>query len=359
MKKRFLILAVFALVGLLVMAGCSSKNEPSKQESSGQTTGDTRTSSDTEVKKLNVGYLPTPGHVLYFVGKEKGFFKEEGLDVELFQFTNSGEGLNAVKTGKIDIGAFGTAAPLTFIAKGAEFTIFGGQQSEGAGIITRPEAAEQFKDIKNFKGKKVATVRLATGDVVFRGALKEAGIDWKKDLEIQELDSPSAVLEAVKKGSVDAGVVWAPFMKLGEKQGLKIVKYSSELLKSHACCRQVALTANIQQNPEDYKKFLRGLIKAYDFYKTNKNETVEIIAKYVKIDKDIIEAETYGGHIFSDPNPDRSGVIKFWEFMNNAGYVSSDINIDDHINTDLYKEALAEVVKEEPDNANFKSHQAE
>ncbi|MCL4439283.1 MAG: ABC transporter substrate-binding protein [Firmicutes bacterium] len=237
MTKKFLGLVVLLLMGILVLSGCGSKTAPAQQEGAGSGSSTEKVSTEKSLKKFNVGYLPAPGHALYFVAKEKGYFQEQGLNVEMFQFTNSGEGLNALKAGKIDVGSFGTAAPLTFISKGAEFTLFGGQQSEGAGIVTKPERADQFKDLNNFKGKTVATVRLATGDVVFRGALQQAGIDWKKDLKVQELDSPAAVLEAVNKGSVDAGIVWAPYMKMAEKRGLKIVKYSGELFKAHTCCR--------------------------------------------------------------------------------------------------------------------------
>jgi len=356
MKKWFIALTVLVVLGLTVLSGCGGKQagtgQAGKQEAGQAAAGG-------ELKKFNVGYLPSPGHVLYFVAKEKGYFKEAGLDVELFQFTNSGEGLNALKAGKIDAGSFGTAAPLTFISKGAEFTVFGGQQTEGHGLIAKPEKADQFRDLQNYKGKTIATVRLATGDVVFRGSLLEAGVDWRKDITIKELDSPAAVLEAVKKGSVDAGIVWTPYIKMGEKQGLKPVKYSGELQKLHPCCRQVAPTAKIRENPGDYEKFMTALIKAYKFYQGNQDETVDIIANYVKIDKEIIKAETYSGHIFSIPDPDRAGVVKFWEFMNKSGYISSPVKIEDHINTDIYKNALEKLLKQYPDDAVYKKLSAD
>jgi NitT/TauT family transport system substrate-binding protein len=284
------------------------------------------------------------------VAKEKGFFEEEGLDVELFQFTNSGEGLNAIQAGKLDAGSFGTAAPLTFISKGSDFTIFGGQQTEGHALVTQPEKAEEFKDLKNYTGKTIATVRLSTGDVVFRGALAQAGIDWKTELTISELESPAAVLEAVKKGSVDAGIVWTPYVEMAKTQELEAVTYSGDLLKSHPCCRQVALSSSIKENPEKYEKFMTALIKAYDFYKTNQDETVDIISKYVQIDKELIKAETYGGHIFSIPDPNKEGVIEFWSFMNDIGYITSDVQIENHINTDIYQNALDGLLTENPDN---------
>jgi len=304
-----------------------------------------------ELKKFNAGYLASPGHVLYFVAREKGFFAEEGLDVNLFLFTNSGEGMNAIKSGKLDAGTFGTTAPLKFIANGGEFTMFGGQmENGGSGLVAKRERAGEFKNLKRLKGKKIASVRLSTADVVLRGALLRENIDWKKDVTIVELDSPAAVLEAVKKGSVDAGMVWAPHLKNCEKQGLKTVLYTDEMEKDHSCCRQTALTKSLQERPDDYVHFLRALIKAYRFYQTRKDETVDIIAKYVKVDKDVIRDETYGGHCASNPDPGNKGSLRFWENTKKVGYIdpATKVDISKHLNSDLYRKALASILKENP-----------
>lgn len=301
-----------------------------------------------ELSKLKVGYLPTSGHLLYFVAKEKGFFQQEGLDVELFRFTNSGEGLNAIKSGKLDAGSFGTSAPLAFIDKGADFTIFGGQMGEGHGLVAKPEKAERFKDLKNFRGATIGAVRLATGDVVFRAALHEAGIDWKKDLTIKEFDSPAAVLEAVKKGSLDAGLVWIPYFTLAEKQGLKVVKYSGEVIKGHTCCRQVALTGTVKNRQADFEKFLTALLKAYQYYLADRNGTVDVVAKYVQIDKGDLLKDIYGGHLLVSPDPHRKSVLQFWDFMKKIDYISSNESIDKRINTKIYQNALAALSKREP-----------
>ncbi len=301
-----------------------------------------------ELKKLKAGYLPTSGHLLYFVAKEKGFFQQEGLDVELARFTNSGEGLTAVKAGKLDVGSFGTSAPLAFIAKGADFTIFGGQMGEGHGLIAKPDKAERFKDLKNFRGATIGAVRLATGDVVFRAALREAGIDWKKDLTIKEFDSPAAVMEAVKKGSLDAGLVWIPYFTLAEKQGLVVVKYSGDVIKGHTCCRQVALTSTVKERQADLEHFLTALLKAYQYYLTDKNGTVDVVAKYVQIDKADLLKDIYGGHLLVSPDPHKKSVLQFWDFMKKADYITSTEAIDGRINTRIYAGALASLEKREP-----------
>ena len=312
-----------------------------------------------ELKKLKVGYLPTSGHLLYFLAKEKGFFQQEGLDVELFRFTNAGEGLTAIKTGKLDAGSFGTSAPLAFIAKGADFSIFGGQMGEGHALIAKPEKAERFKELKNYRGSTIGAVRLATGDVVFRAALHEAGLDWRKDLTIREFDSPAAVLEAVKKGSIDAGLVWIPFYTIAEKQGLKVVKYSGDVIKSHTCCRQVALTATLNRRQADFEHFLTALLRAYKFYQSNRNETVDAVARYVQIDKADLLKDIYGGHLLVSPNPHKKSVLQFWEFMKRADYISSSEDIDKHVNTRIYQNALVALNRQEPKEKLWRSLQQE
>jgi len=349
MRKIIATLAAIAMVAG-IFTGCEEKEKEKKEEK------------PKELVKFNVGHLTSTGHILYFIAKEKEFFKDNGLDVELFQFNNSGEGINAIIAGKLDAGSFGTAPPFTFIEKGAPITIFGGQMTEGHALIAKPEVAEKIKNVTDLKGKTIATVRLATGDVAFRSALSVAGVDWKNEVTIKEMESPAAVLELVKKGDADAGVVWTPFRKMAEDQGLKILFYTGDFhnLVGHPCCRQIAVTEKLKQREQDYRNFLVSLIQAYDFYKTHKEESIDILSKYVKVDRDILYAETYGHHISSSPDPNKEGVIKFWNAMIAAGYLTDkSIDIANYINTALFESALDIALKKDPNNENYKQLKAE
>lgn len=349
LKHRLIITGLaLSLIFTVLLAGCGQQKPQQAAAPAGAATA-----APTDKIKFNIGYLPAVGHVLYFVAKEKGFYDQEGLDVELFQFTNSGEGLNAIKAGKLDAGSFGTSAPQVFIAKGTPFVDIGGMQSEGHAVVTKPENADQFSTLQGFVGKKVATVRLATGDAVWRSAMSKAGIDWKTQVSIQELDSPAAVLEAVKKGAADAGLVWVPFSEMAEQQGLKIVSWSSEQMDGHVCCRVVALDDKLKTNKEAYIRFSRANIRAYDFYLNHQDETLEILSKYVRLDKELLKKATYSGHIHSIPDPDKKRFVAFWEAMKAAGYIESDIDIAKHVNTEIYKTALDQLKQREPQNATY------
>ncbi|QEM68745.1 ABC transporter substrate-binding protein [Geobacter sp. FeAm09] len=305
-----------------------------------------------DLPRLRVGYVPEPAHGLYFVAKEKGYFKEEGVDVELFQFGSAAEGMAALKAEKLDVGTFGTTAPLLFISKGSDFTFFGGMMIGGQAIVARPDRLAELsgKNLKVFKGKKIGLVKLSTGDVIFKGALKKAGIDWKKDITFVELGSATAVVEAIKKGAVDAGLLWPPHFSLAEKNsGLKVAHYLEEFYPKYTCCRIIAPTAKLNADKETYRRFLAAMIRAYRFYKTNPDETVRIYTKSLKIDEDIVRNETYVKKVAeSNPDPLRKGILDFWKHIREAGYIPQDYPIDKHINTDIYKQALDSVIKKNP-----------
>jgi NitT/TauT family transport system substrate-binding protein len=309
---------------------------------------------DASLVQLKVGHLPVPGHAKFFIAKEEGFFKAEGLDVELVEFANSADGLAALRAGKLDLGAFGTTAPLVHIAKGADIRIIGGVMGEDASIFTTAENAKTIKTIADLKGKKVATVRLATGDAVFRGALEESGLNWKTDLQIFELKSPPAVLEAVKSGQVDAGVTWGPHDLTAEAQGLKIIIHSRSLQPGHPCCRLTVNAKDLQERPEVWTKFIRAILRAEKFANDNHEKTLDDIGKYLKQNRALIEKSYYEGYHDQSSDPNVVGVVRFWKTMLKSNFVESDKDITKYIDTKVYEEALNSLAKENPGEAFWK-----
>ncbi|MGL5630784.1 MAG: ABC transporter substrate-binding protein [Azovibrio sp.] len=307
---------------------------------------------------LKVGYLPVTGHGKFFVAKEQGFFAQEGLDVELIEFQNSADGLNAIIAGKLDTGAFGTVAPIAHASKGAKIKIIGGIMGEDAAIITKPENAAALSDLKNYKGKKIATVRMASGDAVLRGGLKDAGLNWKKDVKIFELKNPAAVLEAVKSGQVDAGVVWGPHDLRAEAQGLKVVIRSGTLQPGHPCCRLVVTDARIKDTAT-WEKFLRAILRAEKFAAENKKETIRDIAKYVKLDEQLLTQGYYTPHLDQSTDPNVKGVEHFADVMVDSEFITVKPNTSTLIDSKIYERVLNQLAKENPKDPFWKKLQKE
>jgi NitT/TauT family transport system substrate-binding protein len=314
-----------------------------------------KTASPPKLVTLKVGHLPVTGHAKFFVAKEEKFFEQEGLDVQLAEFTNSADGLAALRAGQLDLGAFGTTAPLVHIAKGADLRIIGGVMGEDASIITTKEKAAEIKSVADLKGRKVATVRLATGDAVLRGALAKVGLDWKKDLEIFEVKNPPAVIEAVKSGQVDAGVVWGPHDLRAEEQGLVVVVRSKDLAPGHPCCRLTINQKDLESRGDLWEHFIRAILKAERFSKTNQEATIRDIVKYVKIDPLMAKKAFYSPYLDQSSDPNLVGIQDFWKTMKTSNFVESTAEIAPFVDGKNYLAALDSLAKEEPQEAYWKT----
>lgn len=311
--------------------------------------------------QVRVGFLAEPAHGLHFIAKEKGYFEEEGIDASLFQFSTTAEGCAAVRAKKLDVGTFGTAAPLLFIARGSDFTIFGGMMIGGQAIIVKPENAGRFRNLANFKGAKVGLGKLSTGDVIFRGALRKAGLDPYKDLKIIEFGGQGAVVEAVRKGAVDAGIVFSPHFSLANKNyGLIVSNYIADFQPNYTCCRLIANTPDLKAKRDVYRRYLIAEIRAYHFYRTHQDETVAIFANSFKLPDDIVRKDTYTEHTFdSNPDPLKKGTLDFWNTMNDIGYLpKNNVDIHKHIDTTIYRETLDIVLKRHPDDPIYREMDA-
>jgi len=309
-----------------------------------------------EKTKLKVGIIPVPEHSKLIIARDKGFFSQEGLDVELVEFANSADGISALRGGKTDAGSVGVTAPLVHIAKGAEdIRIIGGLGGEGSAVVTSAALASKISDLKGLKGLKVGTVRLSSSDAIVRAELAKAGIDWRKDLQVFELKNPPAVLEAVKSGEVDAGVVWAPFDLKAEEFGLKVVIRTGKLSPGHPCCRIAVLSDDLQKRKPVWVSYLRALLRAERYISENRKDSVDTIAKALKIDPKLVEEVVYGGNTEFSGDPNVKGIVLFWDSMKDSAFIKSDLDIRKYIDVNPYKEALDSLLAAQPDDAYWKA----
>jgi NitT/TauT family transport system substrate-binding protein len=341
------------LVLTLMVTGCSKEQAASGSVQAGKENA-------AQDYELNVGYAQSLGTQLGFLAEYKGYFKEQNLKVNFVPFAVTADGLNALQTGKIDIGmSFGTAGPLTFISKGSDFSIIGGHLSGGTGVFAKTENKDRFKTIQDYKGKKIGTLRLYTGDIVLRSALNKAGIDWKKDVELTEFKSPSLLLEAIKSGKVDVGVGGINQAQ-AEKAGLVAVTWTNDLAPEDVCCRIVANTGAVHEKKEAYKRFLKAIIKAEKIRFQDPKETVTASKQYLhNLDEETINKVVIEPHQWNYSDPNKKAVEKMWNDMKKIGYITEgqSIDIGKHVDIELYRQALKEVIAENPNDGFFKKLQ--
>ena len=359
------IITAFLAAALLTAAftGCNTSSDSvASPETSAAASSD---EAKLEKKTFNLGHLNSTAHLLGFVAKEEGFFEEEGLDVTLTLFSSAAELSSGLENDKLDVAFIGSVPTLTFQSQGHDLTIFGGEMTNGHGYVIKPEFVDGKTDwdVSILKGRNVASVKNSVQDAELQILLKDKGIEigeGSDKVNIVYFDSQKDAYNALQNDSIDAASAYSPYTSLAESQGYKIVYRCSEekLLENQPCCRQVAATEALAKYPNSYNAFERALIKAYKFTQENKEGTVKDVKKYIDIDEDLINTEVYGGYGTSVPDPDKQGTITLKNSIVELGY-TEDYDIEKLYNTDIYKNALESLIKENPDDkiyAELKKH---
>jgi len=295
---------------------------------------------------FNAGSIMDP---LVVIADKAGYFKDEGLNVELI---NVGmDGPVAVNQGKVWAYPFGVGG-LQWVAKKGEVVFFGGTMNEGSAYVTKPENASLFKDLKNFKGKKVATLRLSTADHSVRIELKKIGLNPDTDIQYIEFDTFPSIIEALAKGTVDVGILSLESSQLAIKRGLAISFYAGEVAPNYVCCKQIANKKLLKEDRSAYVSLLKAQIRAYKVYLEDHDRTIKYLIDYSNQTKEFIVNVLYTpdafAHFIVTPDPYRNKLKEYYKALEDEGVFAKGVNVDDYIDVSIYKDALDQIVKENP-----------
>ena len=354
MNKRNRLTALLTLV-LLAATGCSntaSSVSPAQTDAA---------AAQASLTPFAIGHLPATGHILFFIAKEEGFFEQEGLDVSLQQFDNNTSELAALESGKLDVAPINATNLVKFIGEGHELTSIGGVMSDGHALVVRPEVVEGVAPeeycLDLLRGKKVVLQAGSTYDVEFRMALKQAGLTPGVDVEVVSADSGTSAYNALKSGDVAGAAVYAPFRLKAINEGNVALMYCDEVeyFEHPICCRSVTLSSNVKADPDKYVAYTRAMIKASEFLENEHTKSAEDAAKYLDLDVELLEEETYF-HSINNPDPDEKKTVTFYNAMKELGYLddSSDIDITLSVNNEIYEKALDGLLSDDPDNSFYK-----
>ena len=308
-----------------------------------------------EKEDINIGYLNSTAHLLAFVAQEEGYFKEEGLNVTLTQFSSASELVNGLESDKLDVAFIGSVPTLTFQSQGHDISIFGGAMTNGHGYVIKSEFAEKDEEgVEILKGRNVASVKNSVQDAELQILLRDAGIEigeGKDKVNIVYFDSQKDAYAALLNSTIDAASVYSPYASLAKSQGYKVVYYCAheKALENQPCCRQVAKTSALSDYENTYTALERAFIKAYHFTQTDHEKTIKDVKTYIDIDEEFIDTEVYGGYSVSSPDPDKKGTVTLKETIIDLGY-TDDYDIEPHYNTDIYKNALDSILSENTDD---------
>jgi NitT/TauT family transport system substrate-binding protein len=226
--------------------------------------------------------MATPSHGLFelpvVVALRKGFFKDEGLDVQKIQMQPQ-IGVKALVAG--DVGySLSWGSSLRAAVTGVPIKVVAGLASKPLHVlITRPEIASG----KDLKGKIVGVDSFAgTVDYLTRVAARHYGLDPERDIKVI-VTGPSPVrLAALKAGAIDATAIDIAFAAKAEEEGLRRLLNLADVIDLPLSGISV-MDGKLATEREQVKKVVRAALKGTAFMKANRAETLRFMTDYLAI----------------------------------------------------------------------------
>jgi NitT/TauT family transport system substrate-binding protein len=236
--------------------------------------------------KVRISYSSRSNSVTpFWVALQKGFFKEEGLDVELIQ-VNPRLGAIAVLNGDLDFTTtFGTT--LRSILQGGfpvKFVFVSVKKSEHS-LIVRPE----IKDIKGLLSKRFGVATLLGSDQrAGEEMMRAKGFNPSLVKVIQLGDSPVR-MQAIRAGIVDVIAIGPPQDLMLKREGYTILAGPQDVEIALPTSGLAATSRMLQENPQLVKRTQRAMLKAHKFVFENKPETVQIMTRGLEQSVEVAE----------------------------------------------------------------------
>ncbi len=239
------------------------------------------------LKPYKVGFNAWIGSIAFFVARDKGFFKEEGLDLQAKSFSAPGDGLAPLLTGGLDAHLSTADSVITALDKapGQLKVVYLTDTSAGADAVL---AKKDIADVKAMKGKKVAATLGQCNHLLLQKALEKAGLT-EKDIQLVNMN-PDDAGAAFAAGKIDVAVTWEPWITKasGDKKGHVI--FSSKdtpnlILDVLAISKKTA-----DKKPAETRAFLKALNRGYEFVQKSPDEAVAIAAKALEQKPDEVKA---------------------------------------------------------------------
>lgn len=210
----------------------------------------------------------------------------QGIEVQWREFPAGPQLLEGLNVGSVDFGTVGEAPPIFAQAANANLVYVANEPPAPAGEAIVVPKASVIQSVAELKGKKIALNKGSNVHYLLVKALEKAGVAYS---DIQAVYLPPADARAAfERGSVDAWVIWDPFLAAAEKQlGARILADGKGLVSNHQF--YLASRPYAEKNPEIVKIVIDELVRADEWAAKNLQEVIAILAPQLGLEPQVVE----------------------------------------------------------------------
>lgn len=238
-----------------------------------------------EPRKIRVSFSSWSNSVIPFhLALVKGFFKEEGLEVELIQ-ANPRLGALAVMNGDLDFtSTFGSTLRGILQGLPLKFVAVSTKKSDHF-LVVRPE----IREVQELKGKRLGvSTLLGTDQRAAEEMLRSKGYNPGL-LQILALGDSPVRAQALRSGLVEAVSISSPYDMMLKSAGFNVLAGPQDI-KFALPTSGLAITSRLlQERPQLTKQSLRALLKAHRFIFENRRETIQVMMRWLEQSSEVAE----------------------------------------------------------------------
>ena len=228
----------------------------------------------TMAKTLILGHSTWVGYGPFYIARERGFFADEGIDIELRIMENTPLKMGALMAGQIDLVASTADEFPIYMKPGTpvRYILAVDNSNGGDGVV----ANNDITTVADLKGRTVAFEEGSVSQFFINALLLDAGLS-QSDIEAVNMTATDAGV-AFAAGRVDAAVTWEPHLSQGAdtEHGHRLIDSSQT---PGLIVDVVAVTEKTAAvHADELRAFVRAWQRALDFLRTDPAEGYRIMA---------------------------------------------------------------------------------
>jgi sulfonate transport system substrate-binding protein len=216
------------------------------------------------------------------------------VEVQWTEFPAGPQLLEGLNVGSVDFGTVGEAPPIFAQAAGADLVYVGNEPPASAAEAIVVPATSPIKSVSELKGKKVALNKGSNVHYLLVKLLEQAKLKYS-DIDTIYL-TPADARAAFERGSVDAWVIWEPFLAAAQRQtGARIVADGQGVVSNHQFF--LAARAYAQKRPDVVSIALEEISAIDEWAKTHTSQAAALLQPQIGLDQPTLElALSRGGY---------------------------------------------------------------
>ena len=257
-----------------------------------QASGTTGTTSQ-EMTSIKVGVVPVVDVAPLYLGIDKGFFEDEGLEVEPVVAQGGAAIIPAVVAGDQEIGFSNVVSlmlgqtqdlPVKIISQGIQAT----DDSENDTAAIAVKGSSDIQEPADLEGKTIAINTLNNiSQLTVTAALDSEGVDTST-LHFVEVPLPDMVGQ-LEAGQIDAAGLVEPFVTTGKNAGQRMIIYDRVATEPKmTVATYFTSDSYLESNPDVVEAFVRAMNKSLEYATENPDEARQAIANYTQIPPDVL-----------------------------------------------------------------------